>query len=434
MVGPSAPQGGDTVPNRYLAYRFLCSLDLTLDELYPIWTKPGKATPDPPPYYAVRSQTSHLVSTFGPTVPILASPFVWLYDKFFGIETSHDLLKATRLLSGILCGFATMFVFASCLLFAGRLPSYLATIGFAFASACMSVASRGLWQHTFALFFLCIGIFACLAHANKEAYAILAGLTLSLAFASRPMCALFLVAGFLVILLSSRNSAFYFSITAFFPCALLFAYNTWHFGSPFLFGQTIASYDVAVFKTHSYSLINKEPWLGLLGLLLSPSRGIFIFSPHFLFIMKGFSGLSKEKGLLTFIVASLAYLLVASFWFDWWGGATVSYRQIVEITPILTILVARGLEKTKSRLNRLLFILPLAFGILLASLSATHPKVVLCNEEMQVDKHPERLFDIPSSLVLRILEKRPDDKAIVWDSFIVLLDNCKVEHNPRMPY
>jgi len=433
VLGPSAPQGGDTVPNRYLAYRFLCSLDLTLDELYPIWTRPGHQTPDPPPYYVVRSETSHLVSTFGPTVPVLASPFVWLYDKVLGIETSSDLLRATRFLSGILCGFATLFVFASCLLFASRIASYLATFGFAFASACLSIASRGLWQHTFALFFLTIGIYACLSGPKKEVYAIIAGLAMSLAFASRPTCALFLAAGFLVILFSSRISAFYFAIAAFFPCALLFAYNTWHFGSPFMFGQTIASHDVAIFKTKSHSLINKEPWLAFLGLLFSPSRGIFIFSPHFFFSFKGLSGLCGQKSLLTFSLASLVYFLLASFWFDWWGGATVSYRQILETTPILTILVARGIDNTRSHLGKLLFVPLLSFGILVASLSATHPRVVLWNEEMQVDTHPERLFDISQSLLFRILEKRTEDRAIVWDSFKVRLQNCKVLHHPKTP-
>ena len=65
--------------------------------------------------------------------------------------------------------------------------------------------------------------------------------------------------------------------------AVLFAYNSYWFGSPFTFGQSVASKLIALSSTGSERLWQSS-WLeSVPGLLVSPARGLVWFSPVLLF-------------------------------------------------------------------------------------------------------------------------------------------------------
>jgi hypothetical protein len=90
------------------------------------------------------------------------------------------------------------------------------------------------------------------------------------------------------------------------------------------------------------------PWVGLPGLLVSPSRGLLLFSPFLGFALWG--GWLVWKGeawrLLRPVSAAFALLLLlSSLWFDWWGGHSFGCRLIADLMPLLALLLLPALEK-----------------------------------------------------------------------------------------
>jgi len=81
---------------------------------------------------------------------------------------------------------------------------------------------------------------------------------------------------------------------------------------------------------------------GLAGLLFSPSRGLFVFSPVFLASLIGVVQVMRRARdwppILPYLaVGSALLLLVYSRWGMWWGGTSFGYRLLIELLPALTL-------------------------------------------------------------------------------------------------
>ena len=85
---------------------------------------------------------------------------------------------------------------------------------------------------------------------------------------------------------------------------------------------------------------NQPPHLGLYGLLFSPYRGLFWYSPLLLAALPGWFML-KDR-LLAHSTALLSGVTVLAFasWWSWHGGATWGPRFLVTITPLMTLWLA----------------------------------------------------------------------------------------------
>jgi hypothetical protein len=79
---------------------------------------------------------------------------------------------------------------------------------------------------------------------------------------------------------------------------------------------------------------------GLAGLLASPSRGLFVFSPVLLASVAGaiLAWRSKPE-LLRYLATGTISVLLYSCWGEWWGGSTFGYRIILEVAPALVLLL-----------------------------------------------------------------------------------------------
>lgn len=82
-------------------------------------------------------------------------------------------------------------------------------------------------------------------------------------------------------------------------------------------------------------------WLfGLYGLLLSPARGFFWYSPVLLLFLLGISWFWREARwlLITSGAIGLIYLLLYSKWYMWHGGYSWGPRFLVPLAPLLALL------------------------------------------------------------------------------------------------
>lgn len=109
-------------------------------------------------------------------------------------------------------------------------------------------------------------------------------------------------------------------------------YNAFRFGSPFDTG-----YHFDAGEGFTAPLLK-----GLYGLLVSPYRGMFWFTPLFFASIPSFLPFvrrHKHEGVLIAGI-SLALILMYSKWWMWWGGFSWGPRFLVPLAPFWTLLLA----------------------------------------------------------------------------------------------
>ena len=206
---------------------------------------------------------------------------------------------------------------------------------YAFATNVWSTSSQALWQHgasqlAIILSLLCLAIFQERSGWRPAAGA---GLFAALSVAMRPTDVLFFAASCAVLLWLDRR-------------ARLLA---WYAGFGALIGGTLALYNLWIFGhlRGGYPQPLEGPfWPGLAGLTVSPSHGLFLYSPVLLFALAG-AFLWRRHRSLVFPIAvlfSLAHLLVYAKWPAWWGGDCYGPRLLADILPVLVLLIVPALS------------------------------------------------------------------------------------------
>jgi hypothetical protein len=120
---------------------------------------------------------------------------------------------------------------------------------------------------------------------------------------------------------------------------------------------------------------------GLYGVLLSPGRSIFLYSPILTLAIPGAWLFYKKEKTLTLAAALTAvfYILMAASWHSWDGGWSWGSRLLTPIVPILGFLAAPAIDSAWGRRGDFAVVLILGllgFGIQLTAL-ATNPLEVL---------------------------------------------------------
>jgi hypothetical protein len=159
------------------------------------------------------------------------------------------------------------------------------------------------------------------------------------------------------------------------PVAIaLFGYAQSTFGSPLAFGQLSTGTDLALIKTGKAELWQTPLWLGMAGLLVSPSRGLFVYTPLALFAVWGAARAFRMQvwgSLRPLAVAAVAMVILTAKWFDWWGGWSFGYRTIVDIAILLGFLALPVAQAIGSNLGlRAAFAALLFYSIAVQALGA----------------------------------------------------------------
>ena len=91
-----------------------------------------------------------------------------------------------------------------------------------------------------------------------------------------------------------------------------------------------------------------SPLVGLYGLLLSPSRGLFVYEPYMLFAIVAAVVLRPkrdptEQRLLSLAYAWAATAILYATYAEWWGGRVFGPRFLDDLAPVLFVLLAWGI-------------------------------------------------------------------------------------------
>jgi hypothetical protein len=217
---------------------------------------------------------------------------------------------------------------------------------FAFGTSAWSLASRSLWQQ--APGFLCVagGLLNYSRITSRPErgarYAAFAGALFSLAVAVRPTNAIALGIGLLLLAARRRREA-----TAFLVGSLVILIP-WMVVTHAAFGTWLQPYDMS-----DHRGINSAFLDALAANLVSPARGILIFSPLCLLAIPG-ARLARRAGTFdaTSLLSALAipcYLvLVSAFTAGWWGGNTYGPRLMSDAFPFIFLLALPVAEWARS--------------------------------------------------------------------------------------
>ena len=266
------------------------------------------------------------------------------------------------------------------------------TVIFCLGTSMWSVATRTLWQHGPLILMLTIAMLLLRAR-RYPASVILLGMPLAAAFVIRPTAAI--------------------------PIAVLSVYVAIAYRSlfvPFAAGAAVVAAPWLIYNVHvlhhllpAYYLpqrLNGSSTIAVatLGNLVSPARGLFVFSPILLIAIPGVVLSLRERadrGLhIAFASIILLHWLFVSRFPQWWGGYCFGPRLMSDVLPFLTYFAGFGLRailEISSHRRRLAGIATLST---LTAISITiHAQGALSwasqawvADPVSVDDHPERLW------------------------------------------
>ncbi|MBY0588584.1 glycosyltransferase family 39 protein [bacterium] len=280
------------------------------------------------------------LSTFGPGTGTIASPFLWLARCVVGdLRERCDVLWWVGRIVGALCvagSVAFLFLFAAER--SDRNVAMIVSLLYAFGTCVWSTSSQGLWQHSPNGLFLSASIYAFTRSKKNQDAAFWCGVAISAATWCRPTSALFAMAYLVSYALSDQKLARRFFAGTLPLAVCLAAFNHQQLGSPLRFGQSEMG-SLAVEKTGKEGVFQTPIQVGAAGLLISPSRGLFVYSPFLAFAIPGVWAIlvrGRIPELRPAMIAMLIIWMIEFKHFDWWGGWSFGYRHLVDSTFLLS--------------------------------------------------------------------------------------------------
>ena len=236
---------------------------------------------------------------------------------------------------------------------------------------------------------------------------------LGMAVFNRPTNALIAVTLTVYVLFHRRKHFIKFAFFAGVPALLLFLYSHTYLDSILALGQGQVRPSVG---ESYFDFFNMDFFTGFTGLLFSPSRGILVYTPvfifSFIFIIRTL--FTKEiEPLYRYLSISIIFiLLLYSKWIMWWGGHSFGYRLLTEIVPLLTILLAIYWEKyivVCPKKSFIIFKVALysltLYSIFIHFLGAFYEPCGFNYFPNSIDRHLERLWDLKDSQISRCIGK-----------------------------
>jgi hypothetical protein len=356
-------------------------------------TAPRSAGGPPPP-----RPDGHVCSIFPPGVAILALP-VLAPAVLAGVSPSDatTLLLLGHLAASLLEAIVALLLWSVFRRFVSARWSVGLVLLYFLATSVRTVASQALWQHAGVHLGIALALWLVLDERPVSRWrAFLAGLALGVGTVARQTTAVVLAG-----VLSRRT---FIRAVAGFGIGIipLLVYNAVAFGNPFEQGYGSKPFDTPVLT-------------GLYGLLLSPSRGLFVYAPYLLFAVAALVLAWRASGevaarLRALGLVALATLVLYATYTEWWGGRVFGARFLDDLAPILFAALAWGIGRglLDRALWRRLFWIGAGWSLLLFNTAALVYDQKWDTDPVNVNFHPEKLLDWSDPQWLAVLRALPN--------------------------
>jgi hypothetical protein len=323
-----------------------------------------------PNYLAVDSKLpGRYASTFPPGASWLAVPVYAAVSVVVGDVADRPRLMWAigRLIAASTAAISAVFVFATCRLITSSSVSVLLAIGYALGTSVWTTSSQGLWQHGPAEMFAAWAIFLWASSHQPVRYAGMIGVLLGAATVCRITYAALVIGVGLHLLWSDRRGLLAYLAGGLPMAIFLAAYNEACFGSPFLMGEALVP-NHALEKTGSDAVFSTPAWLGLSTSLISPNRGLWVFSPMLALGLLGWlvSGEGRRQAWVqTLVFSAVLMTLIQATYFDYWGGWCFGNRNLVDTVVVWMPAIAWGFDRWSRPLARAALVLTIGWGVTL---------------------------------------------------------------------
>jgi hypothetical protein len=344
--------GGDTLPARYLPFAIWRHGTLELDPIarfvahgHPsaeTWSTPThSALPgtffEPWAYWMIETRHHNLASLYPVVAPLLVAPLylpaVVALEEQDWPTWQVDWLAAImeKLSASLLATVTVLVVYRLLQREAGRWALPLA-VAFAFGTNTWMTSSQALWQQGTGELLVALALLLVTSTLTPTRSAALGAVCVVMA-ANRPPDTLLAVAIALYAVWVLRRRAAWLVAGAVLPLALVVAYNLGITGS----------------LTGGYGTVNQPGFFkhplgaGLAGLLVSPMRGLLVFSPFLLFVPLGLVRRLRTPGtrvLAALLTAAVIAQLMLYAKADWRMGASWGPRWLTDTLPVMMWLLA----------------------------------------------------------------------------------------------
>lgn len=343
---------GDSLAARYLPLGIWRHGTLRLDPIARLaahghawresWSKPlGEGRFFEPWAYWIAPTRGHHLAAFYPIVaPVVVTPLYLpavLYLHLRGWEPWRvDWVAAVmeKLSASLLAAIAVVLVYRLLKRDAGAWALPLA-VAFAFGTNTWMISSQALWQHGMGEVLVALALLLVTSPLTPARCAALGAVCIALA-ANRPPDALIAAVVALYAVWSARRTAVWLLAGAAAPLALLLVYDASVVGN--LAGGYWA---LPAWRMHSF--MAHSALIGLPSLLLSPMRGLLVFSPFLGFVPIGLARRLRRpdtKVLAALLALAVVAQLVVYAKGDWRAGTSFGPRWTTDLLPILMWMLA----------------------------------------------------------------------------------------------
>lgn len=364
--------------------------------------------------YHIQKVGQHYYYYFPVGTPILTVPFLFAVDRIAQYCCSFDLgqyfqqrqpmiledaaldSRLERLIASCFAAAAAVMIYLIVSRFLKTRRALLLVFVFAFCTGAWSTASRGLWQHGPSMLMLALTLYWVLKAQDRPSAVQFASIPLALAFIVRPTNSISVVLITIYVLWRYR------------PHFLKYLFWAAVIAIPFLllnlsvYNQILPPYYLPQRVTDTFFIFLTGE--SLLGNLVSPARGLLVFSPVLIFALFGLVlGLRRrERAGLDLILAGIVilhWISISSFW-QWYGGWSIGARFFTDMLPFLIYFLIPVVDR---RINwaqtRNIVVAAVFLGLMLISFSihfhcSTDDSCARWNfTPTEIEYHLERLWD-----------------------------------------
>ncbi len=337
-----------------------------------IWT--NHWTPNPP---GVWGSDGNLYTKKPPGISFITAPLIWLGHALPGLNAVHAGLLTNAVVTVLTA--SLLFIWLMDLGFAPTV-AVLTTLGYGLCTIAW-VYARMFWESSLLAFFFLAAVWAAY-HATYLAqpqwrwlWLLLCGLTVAISLTLRFEAVIALGLVGLYLATERRESeetrsrgaeaqgdrwdrrsenAQVSRLTPHVSRLTLYALRfTLYLVPSLLIGLGLLYFNYIRFGSfietgYSQEILFKEPWVGAYGLLFSPGRGLFIYSPLLLLLFWGLRPAYRRLPQFYFwliIALCLGYWLFYGSWFAWGGAWGWGPRFLLPILPLLMVFVAEAVAR-----------------------------------------------------------------------------------------
>ncbi len=371
-----AISAGDTYPARYLPFSIWRHHSLLLDPIARL-TAQGRGDA---PFWMVPVPGGHTISLYPIVQPVLLAPLYLPAVGYLHLSgwTDGRLDHVARVMEKLSASFVAALSAALLYPLLRRRASVpialLLTLAYAFGTTTWVISSQALWQHGMAEL-LVVATLLLLTAPCTWPRALAVGLLCGLIAGNRPPDAILAAAlGVYGLFWVGRRRAVLLAAAAALPIGLVLLYNL---GVAENFAGAYGRMGRAAF--FRYDLLS-----GLGGLLFSPTRGLFVFSPFLLFLVLAWrrppgdrgarrseeaNETTTDRGLTLALSVAVVLQLLLYAKTDWTGGIYWGSRYLTDLLPILLWMLAPVVVSLRV-LGRICFLLAVGVAIAIEAIGA----------------------------------------------------------------